>query len=121
MTSWTNATIHLNNHEPIQNKIKQNSNLEKIDKKTFQLRGLSKEQAKTIVKQIIKESNQNKATLIITESNDTVDASSGYLYEYINGNLEKIDEKHGYEGAKGRDVEGYFKEEYDYHCFCSKR
>lgn len=67
---------------------------------------------KGFAKEVLNECPYAKRVLVIT-ANDTTDAGSGWLWELDeNGNIEKVDEHHGYEGARGRDVEGYFREEH---------
>lgn len=49
----------------------------------------------------------------IVSANDTSDSGYGTVWDVDDdGTVEKIDEKDGYEGAEGRDVTGYIKEEY---------
>lgn len=51
--------------------------------------------------------------IVVIQANDTSDAGDGTLFDVDeDGNVEQIDEKHGYEGARGRDVTGYFGDEY---------
>lgn len=50
--------------------------------------------------------------IIVVSANDTTDSGYGTLFDVGDGSVEEIDRKEGYEGAKGRDVTGYFREEY---------
>jgi len=51
--------------------------------------------------------------VLIINANDTSDSGSGRLYALRDGTLEIVEEEQGYEGARGHDVTGYFREEYD--------
>lgn len=52
--------------------------------------------------------------VLIISANDTSDSGCGVLYERNeDGEAELVDEHTGYEGAKGKDTEGYFREEHN--------
>lgn len=50
--------------------------------------------------------------IVVVSANDTSDSGNGTLFDVTDG-VEQIDHEQGYEGARGRDVTGYFREEYD--------
>lgn len=50
--------------------------------------------------------------IIVVSANDTSDSGRGTLFSIENGTIEEVDSMDGYEGAMGRDVTGYFQEEY---------
>ena len=77
---------------------------------TVQLeRGISREQAAERWANEYPDANR----IVVVQANDTTDSGDGTLFNVDdNGNVEQIDEKHGYEGARGRDVTGYFGDEY---------
>jgi hypothetical protein len=57
---------------------------------------------------------ENANRVLVVAANDTTDAGTGWLYVKRNGGqVEKVATKNGYEGARGKDVTGYFKEEYN--------
>lgn len=52
--------------------------------------------------------------ILIVSANDTSDSGSGRLFEKDeDGNAVEVDYHQGYEGAKGRDVTGYFRENHN--------
>lgn len=58
-------------------------------------------------------------TIAVVAANDTSDSGRGTLYSVEDGDIEKIDSKSGYEGAKGRDVTGYFRDEHGVESYAS--
>lgn len=66
----------------------------------------------SVAKEILKDCPYAERVLVI-HANDTSDSGKGYLYQLDDdGEFEKVDEWAGYEGAVGRDVAGYFREEH---------
>lgn len=58
--------------------------------------------------------------IAIVSANDTSDSGYGTLFKVNDINdVEKVDEKQGYGGAKGRDVTGYFDEEHHVRSYAS--
>jgi len=88
------------------------------DPPTFQpgYRGLASDDDKSrmYAEEIFEDCKFAKRVLIIS-ANDTSDSGSGILYERSEPGATKavkVDFKMGYEGARGRDVTGYFRDEY---------
>lgn len=50
--------------------------------------------------------------IIVVSANDTSDSGYGTLFDVTENGVEKVERWEGYEGAVGRDVTGYFREEY---------
>lgn len=90
---------------------------------TFQhsVRGLGYDGGKSVAQQIFDECPAAGRVLIIC-ANDTSDSGDGWLYERDeDGNAKLVDEKSGYEGCVGRDVQGYFREEHNISGLASPR
>jgi hypothetical protein len=57
--------------------------------------------------------------IIVVSTNDTSDSGYGTYFEMQDGDVVEVDSFSGYEGAKGRDVTGYFREEYSLSSYAS--
>lgn len=73
------------------------------------LRVADQETAEKKLKPLMEEGDK----LAIVEANNTTDSGVGYLLQLQDGDLELIDQKEGYEGARASDVTGYFREEHN--------
>ena len=60
------------------------------------------------------EAHPEATSIAVVSANDTSDSGYGTLFSVEDGGMrvEEIDSKEGYEGARGSDVTGYFREEY---------
>lgn len=120
MSGWATATINFN-REVEESKIKEQIADKVAGGQIFSRRkegtyldytiwgydGAGK--AREIAKQVAEDGDE----VVIIEANDTSDSGRGVLYEMNGGELEKVDEWGGYEGAKGRDVVGYMAENHN--------
>lgn len=87
------------------------------DPPTFQhgIRGLAPNGGvNDVVDEIFTDCPHAERILVIC-ANDTSDSGSGWLYQRTNGGWELVDQEDGYEGARGRDVTGFFRDEYNIH------
>jgi hypothetical protein len=58
--------------------------------------------------------------IAVVSANDTSDSGHGTLFRVNDdGSIEQVDREHGYEGARGNDVTGYFSEEYGVRSYSS--
>jgi hypothetical protein len=57
--------------------------------------------------------------VVAVSANDTSDSGYGTVLKREDGNTVIIDEKDGYEGAKGNDVVGYIRDEHNLHGYSS--
>lgn len=58
-------------------------------------------------------------TIVVVAANDTTDSGRGTLFDVSDGSVEEIDSKEGYEGARGRDVTGYFQDEHNVNSYAT--
>ena len=67
------------------------------------------------------EAHPEAESIAVVSANNTSSSGYGTLFSVANNGqrIEKVDSKEGYEGAKGRDVTGYFSDEYGVRSYAS--
>lgn len=115
MSGWKTATVELDTDDPeeaVKSVAERHENVKLIEEDTIAMAGYDAG-IRRRVDEIIEESEADTGRVLIINANDTSDNGSGRLYALEDGTLEIVEEEHGYEGARGHDVTGYFREEYD--------
>lgn len=76
-------------------------------------RGLARDKgdSRQLSEKILSKCEHVKRVLIIS-ANDTGDDGAGILFERSGDGVEMVEQWHGYQGAVGEDVRGYFQEEH---------
>jgi hypothetical protein len=115
MSGWKTATLELESddlEEAVDTVAERHENVKLIEEDTIAMAGYDAG-IRTRVDEIIEESEADTGRVLIINANDTSDSGSGKLFELTENGVEIVEEEHGYEGARGHDVTGYFREEYD--------
>jgi len=115
MSGWKTATLELDTddlEEAVDTVAERHENVKKLSHDTIGMGGYDAG-IRRRVDEIIEESEADTGRVLIINANDTSDSGSGILYALRDGRLEIVEEEHGYEGARGHDVTGFFREEYD--------
>lgn len=115
MSGWKTATLETDTddlEEAIETVADRHENVTKISDDTIGMGGYGAV-IDTRVDEIIDESEAETGRVLIINANDTSDSGTGRLYELTEDGLELVEEEHGYEGARGHDVTGYFREEHN--------
>jgi len=115
MSGWKTATLELDTddlEEAVDTVAERHENVKLIEEDTIAMAGYDAG-IRRRVDEIIEESETDTGRVLIINANDTSDSGSGRLYALRDGTLEIVEEEQGYEGARGHDVTGYFREEYD--------
>lgn len=123
MSGWKTATIktdarrNKNLNIEINRKAEENENVKKLSDDSIGMWGYEAD-IKSEVADLLGEIEKKEGDkVLIIRANDTTDSGSGELYKFVELecgriHLESVDEKIGYEGARARDVTGYFREEH---------
>jgi len=121
MSGWTAATLHGNNNELLEGLVTEYypEDGSGYAERTIQLpRSCDHESQACILVEQFGMVNINYITIV--SANDTSDSGYGTVWAVTEESyVEKIDEKQGYEGAKGRDVIGYIDQEYGLSSYAS--
>jgi len=115
MSGWKTATLELDTddlEEAVDTVAERHENVKLIEEDTIAMAGYDAG-IRPRVDEIIEESEADTGRVLIINANDTSDSGSGKLFELTENGVEIVEEEHGYEGARGHDVTGYFREEYD--------
>lgn len=117
MSGWKTATIKTESEAELTKQINhldnEKENFKKLGATSFGMGGYDVDIKQTIAELLTEVDVRKGDEILIIEANNTTDSGSGYLYEIKSTNsleVEDKDEKHGYEGARARDVVGYFRE-----------
>lgn len=130
MSGWTNLTIHASDDEANE-RIDQELRDEYTGKRPYTATGWADRTVKVgrgakhyRAAREFAEKFPEAEYIVVVSANDTSDSGDGTLFrvtlsadgsedERFNEHpIKKIDEKSGYEGASGRDVTGYFRDEH---------
>jgi hypothetical protein len=112
MSGWKTARFHVEGDVDgkIESYCEGNEYASKRGLNGIVIRGYDAEIKKAVRKIIPGEEGK----VLIVEANDTSDSGDAFLYEITEDyELEHVETKRGYEGARGYDAIGYMRDEYD--------
>jgi hypothetical protein len=122
MSGWTAVTLHASDEETnerIDRELREAYNggtvwtAEGYADRTVQVERGANHQTTA---EILAEEFPEVEDIVVVSANDTSDSGFGTVFNVENGAVTKVDSKEGYEGAKGRDVTGYIRDEHGLKC-----